>query len=146
MRKNIGIDVKPPEGVCDSPSCPWHGRISIRGRVFNGVVRSAKSHQTAVIEWGYHKYVPKYERYERRKSRVTAYNPECIRAKEGDKVMVAECRPLSKTKHFVVVAKIGEGFFEIKGEEQKVLMKEKKSLSLEKKPLGKKEESKEESE
>jgi small subunit ribosomal protein S17 len=134
MRKKIGIDVKSPEGKCEDKHCPWHGRLAIRGRVFNGVVRSAKSHQTVVVEWGYHKFVPKYERYERRKSRVAAHNPECIKAKEGDGVVVAECKPLSKTKHFVIVAKVGEGFFEIKGEEQKVLMKKK----------GKKEESKEE--
>jgi len=127
MRKNIGITgIKPPEEKCEDRNCPWHGRLAIRGRIFNGVVKSAKSHQTVVVEWGYHKYVPKYESYERRKSRVMAHNPECIKAKEADRVMVAECRPLSKTKHFVVVAKTGEGFWEIKGEEQKVLMKEKK--------------------
>ncbi|TAL57864.1 MAG: 30S ribosomal protein S17, partial [Nanoarchaeota archaeon] len=28
-------------------------------------------------------------------------------AKEGDKVRVTECRPLSKTKNFVIVEKLG---------------------------------------
>ncbi|RLF76193.1 30S ribosomal protein S17, partial [Thermococci archaeon] len=46
----------------------------------------------------------KYERYELRRSRIHAYNPECIDAKAGDKVLIAETRPLSKTKNFVVVA------------------------------------------
>ncbi len=103
MKKNVGLNVKPPKGKCSDKNCPWHGSLSIRGRVFFGKVKSAKSHKTAIVEWGYHKYVPKYDRYERRKSRVCAYNPSCIKANEGDNVIIAECRPLSKTKHFVVI-------------------------------------------
>jgi len=101
--KTIGLDVKPPEKTCEDTRCPWHGSISIRGRAFKAVVRSTKAHATAVVEWGYHHYFPKYERYGRRKSRVTTHNPPCIHAREGDEVIIAECRPLSKTKHFVVV-------------------------------------------
>ena len=103
MKKNIGIPVKPPEKECNDEKCPWHGKLSVRGRVFQGNVKSAKTHGTVIVEWGYHRFVKKYERYERRKSRVVAHNPECIRAKEGDDVVIAECRPLSKTKRFVVV-------------------------------------------
>jgi small subunit ribosomal protein S17 len=117
MKRSIGVDLKAPEEDCGSGSCAWHGSLSVRGRVFRGVVRSAKSHNTAIIEWGYDKYVTKYERYERRKSRVTAHNPSCIKAKEGDAVVIGECRPLSKTKHFVILAKVAEGMFEIKGED-----------------------------
>lgn len=103
MKKNIGIPIKPPQKVCQDKKCPWHGELSVRGRVFQGKVRSAKTHATVIVEWGYHRFVKKYERYERRKTRVVAHNPECIHAKEGDEVVVAECRPLSKTKKFVVV-------------------------------------------
>ena len=117
MKKMIGVDLQPPKEDCGSGSCAWHGSLSVRGRVFRGVVRSAKSRNTVMVEWGYHKYVPKYERYERRKTRVTAHNPECIKAKEGDMVVIGECRPLSKTKHFVILAKLAEGMFEIKGED-----------------------------
>ena len=102
-KKTIGIGIKPPEKVCSDPKCAWHGKISVRGKVFNGVVRSAKAHKTVVVEWGYHRFVRKYDRYERRKSRVVAHNPPCMHAREGDRVVIAECRPLSKTKHFIVV-------------------------------------------
>lgn len=105
MRKNIGINVEPPEKECKDPKCAWHGKIALRGMVFTGVVKSTKSHSTAIVEWGYNKLIPKYESYERRKTRVTAHNPPCIHAREGNKVVVAECRPLSKTKHFVIVSK-----------------------------------------
>jgi small subunit ribosomal protein S17 len=59
--------------------------------------------RTVVVQREYFKYVPKYERYEKRKSKIHAHNPDCIAAKIGDKVKIAECRPLSKTKSFVVI-------------------------------------------
>lgn len=101
--KTIGLAISAPEKTCEDYRCPWHGRTPVRGRAFKAVVRASKLHSTAVVEWGYHKYFQKYERYERRKSRVVAHNPPCIRARDGDKVMIAECRPLSKTKKFIVV-------------------------------------------
>jgi len=104
--RNIGLDVKPPKKSCNDIKCPFHGKLSIRGRVFEGKVVSDKATKTAVVRWDYHLYNIKYERYERRHSRVVAYNPECIDAKEGDIVKIAECRPLSKTKKFVVIERI----------------------------------------
>ena len=62
-----------------------------------------RAQKTAIIERGYLHFVPKYERYERRHSRITAYRPGCIDVAVGDRVKIAECRPLSKTKTFVVV-------------------------------------------
>jgi small subunit ribosomal protein S17 len=101
--RNIGIDAKPPERVCSDPRCCWHGKISVRGKILEGVVVSTRAQKTAIVERSYLHYIPKYERYERRHSRIVAYNPECIDAKEGDWVKIAECRPLSKTKSFVVI-------------------------------------------
>ena len=101
--RNIGIDVKPPQKHCEDDFCPFHGTLPIRGKVIEGKVVSARALKTAIIEKGYFHFLTKFERYERRHSRIAAYNPECIAAKEGDVVKIAECRPLSKTKHFVVV-------------------------------------------
>jgi small subunit ribosomal protein S17 len=101
--KDIGIDVTPPKATCNDPKCPFHGNLKIRGKILQGLVVSTRAQKTAVVERNYLHYVPKYERYERRHSRISAYNPECIDAKEGDMVKIAECRPLSKTKAFVVV-------------------------------------------
>jgi small subunit ribosomal protein S17 len=102
-KKSIGIPISQPEKECKDTRCAWHGSLPVRGRVFKGTVKSAKSHNTVIVEWDYHRFIRKYERYQRQKSRVTAHNPPCIRAREGDSVVVAECRPVSKTKHFVVV-------------------------------------------
>lgn len=102
-KTSIGVNVNPPQGSCADIKCPWHGSLPIRGRVFTGVVKSAKATNTVTVEWAYNLYYPKYERYARKKSSVRAHNPKCIHASEGDKVIIAECRPLSKTKGFVVV-------------------------------------------
>ncbi len=82
--------------------------ISRRGRTFTGKVIRAKMAKTVTVEWEKSKYIPKYERYEKRKSRVKAHNPESINAKEGDIVVIQETRPLSKTKHFIVTQIVEE--------------------------------------
>lgn len=101
--KNIGVGANPPENICNDIKCPWHGNLALRGRIFVGKVISAKANKTAIVEWGYHRYLQKYERYERRHTRVVAYSPLCIEAKEGDIVRIMECRPISKTKSFAVI-------------------------------------------
>jgi small subunit ribosomal protein S17 len=102
--KDIGLGFAEPKESCNDLKCAWHGKTPVRGRVFEGKITSAKTKNTAIVEWGYNRFVKKYERFEKRKSRVAAYNPPCMKAKEGDSVVIAECRPLSKTKHFIIVS------------------------------------------
>lgn len=106
MVKNIGIPVKLPEAECDDPKCPFHGNLPVRTKVLEGKVVSAKMRKTVVVQRDYLHYIPKYMRYERRRSRIPAHNPPCIAAKEGDTVKIAECRPLSKTVSHVVIEKV----------------------------------------
>jgi len=102
--RNIGLPgVEPPEKECDDPNCPFHGTLSVRGIVLEGVVVSDKMDKTVVVEREYLHYVRKFRRYERRRSKIHAHNPPCINAKKGDKVLIAETRPISKTVSFVVV-------------------------------------------
>ncbi|MFP4111632.1 MAG: 30S ribosomal protein S17 [Candidatus Woesearchaeota archaeon] len=82
--------------------------LKLRGREFVGTVTSDKMRNTVTVSWTRRRYLPKYERYERKMSKIKAHNPESIDAKEGDMVRVMECRPLSKTKNFVVVEIIKE--------------------------------------
>jgi small subunit ribosomal protein S17 len=107
--RNIGIEAKPPEGKCQDPKCPWHGKLSLRGQIFEGEVVSSMANKSAVIRWNYTHFVSKYEVYERRHTRVIAYNPECINAKRGDFVKIVETRPISKTKNFCVIEIIKKG-------------------------------------
>jgi len=105
---NIGIAAAAPKKTCSDSKCPWHGNISLRGRIFTGKIVSSKPNKTAIIQWDFVHYIPKYERYERRHSRINAYNPDCIAAKKGETVRIAECRPLSKTKSFAVIEIVEE--------------------------------------
>ena len=104
---NTGIPVKNlPTTTCVDPNCPYHGHVKLRGRIFSGTVISDKMELGATVEWAYTRSIPKYERYMRRKSKVSAHNPACIKAHKGDKVRIAECRPLSKSKKFIIIEKL----------------------------------------
>ena len=100
------LSLKKPKKTCADPNCPFHGSLSVRGRALDGLVISAKMDKTAVIRRDYLHYMPKIKRYERRHSHVSAHSPPCLNVKEGDKVKIVECRPVSKTVSFVVVEKL----------------------------------------
>lgn len=105
MTRDIGINVNPPKGECSDIKCPFHGSLSVRGNILEGKVVSNRMQDTVVVQKEYEKLIQKYERYEKRRTKIHAHNPSCIDAKEGDRVKIAECRPLSKTKSFVVIEK-----------------------------------------
>jgi small subunit ribosomal protein S17 len=92
---------------CDDKHCPKHANLSVRGSEMEGIVVSTKPKRTAIIEVHFVKFVPKYERYERRKSRISVHLPSCMDVKTGDKVKIAECRKISKTKAWVIIEKLG---------------------------------------
>ncbi len=96
------------EEKCKDIHCPVHGSLSLRGRSFVATVIHAKMQRSATVEWETNRLVPKYERYARIRTKIKVHNPDCISAKKGDIVHIRECKPLSKTKHFVIVKKVGE--------------------------------------
>jgi small subunit ribosomal protein S17 len=101
--RNIGISVNPPRKSCNDKICPFHGTLSVRGKLFTGTVLSSKASKMVVVAREYPRPVSKYKRYERSMSKMHAYLPDCIVAQEGEEVLIAECRPLSKTVSFVVI-------------------------------------------
>jgi len=101
--RDIGLDVKVPEKDCNDPNCPFHGTLPVRGQVFDCKVVSDKMESTVVVLREFEKRATKFERFEKRRSKIHAHNPPCLDAKVGDSVKIAECRPLSKTKAYVVV-------------------------------------------
>ena len=106
--RNPGHGINQPSNSCDDINCPFHGSLKIRGKAFTGTVISDKMQRSAVVSWEGRKYVPKFERYKKTRTRLSAHNPDCVNAKEGDEVLLHECRPLSKTKSFVIVKVIGQ--------------------------------------
>ena len=104
----VGIEVTEPKEKCDDPNCPFHGTLPVRGQILEGIVTSDKAERTITVERSFYKFIRKYERYEKRKSKINVHKPDCIQVNIGDAVKIAECRPLSKTKHFVVVEVKGD--------------------------------------
>ena len=111
MSRNIGIPgVNPPKATeaCQDEYCPFHGKTRIRGKITKGVVVSKKSRNTVIIRQDYVQFIKKYQRYERRNSRLACHLPECIRQEIniGDLVIIGESRKIAKTKAFIVLDKI----------------------------------------
>ena len=91
---------------CKDRHCPMHGHLKTYNTVLEGSVVSDKMNKTIMVARPTTKYVPKYERYERKITKIPAHKPECMNIKKGDRVRIAKCRPISKTKSFVVVEKL----------------------------------------
>lgn len=102
-KKSVGMDIVSPQKTCNDVKCPFHGTLKLRGRTFVGDVTSDLMSKTVTIEFERRVFIPKYERYAKKLTKIKAHNPDCIKAVKGDKVKVVESRPLSKTKNFVVV-------------------------------------------
>ena len=98
-----GLDVAAPKKKCQDERCPFHGSLKVRGRLLSGRAVSTAGRSFVVVEMEYLHMVPKFNRGERRRSRVSAHVPSCIEVQDGDSVTLGECRPLSKTISFVVV-------------------------------------------
>ena len=110
--RDIGIKyegLQRPEKTCNDPNCPWHGTISVRGQIIEGVVVRNRMTRTVTVVREYLKYAPKYMRYERRRGKYKAHLPPCIEVRPGDVVLIGETRPLAKSVSFVVLGVIKRG-------------------------------------
>ena len=105
--KNIGLGFKTPqeaiEGHYIDKKCPFTGNVSIRGKIFKGMVISTKMNRTIIIRRDYFHYVKKYNRFEKRHKNIPVHISPCFSVREGDIVTVGQCRPLSKTVRFNVL-------------------------------------------
>jgi small subunit ribosomal protein S17 len=73
-------------------------------KVMQGTVVSAKTAKTATVvvtrQWQH----PVYKKYVKRTKKYACHIDK-IEVKEGDIVTITECKPISKTKNFVITAK-----------------------------------------
>lgn len=115
--RDVGLDVRAPKGSCDDVLCPFHGHLSLRGQILEGTVVSTAMQRTAVVERTLLNYVPKFERFEKRRRRYLAHTPPCLPVVVGHRVRIAETRPISKTVAFCIVEDLGLAAFHAKGEE-----------------------------
>ena len=106
---DIGIDVKKPVKSCDDSFCPFHGELSVRGQILEGLVMTDRMQNTVVVRRDYLRKNQKYERLEKRSGKYMAHSPPCVEAKVGDQVKIMECRPLSKKVSYVVIENVTKG-------------------------------------
>jgi small subunit ribosomal protein S17 len=88
-------------------------------RTIQGVVASDKGDKTIKVVVNYQTKHPKYGKYLKRRTVLHAHD-ERNEAREGDTVEIAECRPLSKTKHhrlLRIVQKAPERAIQVSAEE-----------------------------
>lgn len=106
--KQIGLGIKTPtaaiEGNYVDKKCPFTGNVSIRGRILKGIVISTKMKRTVVVRRDYLHYITKYRRFEKRHKNTAVHCSPAFPVKEGDLVTIGQCRPLSKTVRYNVVA------------------------------------------
>ena len=105
MTRNIGIPIKETvkKSMENDSNNPFNGSLSLRGKTFEGIVVKAKGKKTVTLQKDSLIYFTKFRRYGRSKSRIHAHVPSNLDVKEGDHVIAAECRPISKSVSFVVV-------------------------------------------
>ncbi len=75
---------------------------TVHKKTLSGVVVSDKMQNTAVVAVSRYVKHPKYKKYMKTTKKYHAHN-EGNRAKEGEKVTIRSCRPLSKTKSFEII-------------------------------------------
>ena len=88
-------------------------------RTIEGVVASDKGDKTIKVVVNYQTKHPKYGKILKRRTTLHAHD-EKNDAKEGDRVEIAECRPMSKTKHhrlLRIVTKAPEKAVQVSAEE-----------------------------
>ena len=77
-------------------------------KIFTGTVVSDKMDKTVVVAVTRLFEHPAYKKTVKKVVRFKAHDPE-NRSKTGDRVIIAECRPLSKDKRWRVVGPAGGG-------------------------------------
>ena len=98
----------PPGDVAATPGeAKQKAAVRKSPEMVEGIVTSAKMQKTIAIEVERFERHPKYLKYIRRLTRYKAHD-ENGEAKEGDRVRIAWTRPLSKTKHWRLVAVISK--------------------------------------
>ncbi|MEW5312862.1 MAG: hypothetical protein WDW38_004462 [Sanguina aurantia] len=94
--RNVGLGFKTPkeavEGTYIDKKCPFTGDVSIRGRILTGIVHSCKMNRTITVRRDYLHYIKKYARYEKRHTNISAHLSPAFRTKEGDTVVIGQCR------------------------------------------------------
>ena len=86
MTRNIGFPIKKSvkSPVKGEKNNPFNGSLSIRGKLFEGIVINAKAKSTVTIEKKSSINFNKFRRYGRSKNRIHAHAPSNLDIHEGE--------------------------------------------------------------
>ena len=89
MTTNIGLPVKEPKGkpLENEKNNPFNGSLTIRGKLFEGIVINAKAKTTVVIQKELPIYFKKFKRFGRSKNKIHAHVPSNLNVQKGDHVI-----------------------------------------------------------
>ena len=108
--KSVGLGFRVPKeakrGTYVDKKCPFTSDVSIRGRIITGIVHTAKMNRTIIIRRNYLHFVKKYQRYAKRHRNFSVHCSPAFTPKPGDRVIVGQCRPLSKTVRYNVLQSV----------------------------------------
>jgi small subunit ribosomal protein S11e len=94
----IGLGIKcpkePQEDNIVDKKWPFGGNVSIRGRVFKGMVLSTMMKCTIIIRHNFLHYIKKYRRFEKRQHNVAVHCSPAL--KEGDIAISGQDRSLQR--------------------------------------------------
>ena len=76
----------------------------IMNQTYSGTVISQNNPKTVGVELIFHRRHPKYQKVLKIKKKLQVHN-ENLSLKIGDKVIIKNSRPFSKTKRFLVIGK-----------------------------------------
>ncbi len=79
--------------------------VAVKGKTLTGVVISAKTPMTVIVAVVSSFRHPLYRKAVKRTKHFAAHNPSMTLV-AGDQVVIRECRPMTKTKHFIVDKKL----------------------------------------
>jgi len=83
--------------------CPFFGFVLLRGRILKGTIYSNKMNSSIIVRVDYLSYLRKQKRYIKKHTNIPAHISNFFKARVGDQVVIAECRPLSKTIRYCAI-------------------------------------------
>ncbi|MBK9585688.1 MAG: 30S ribosomal protein S17 [Alphaproteobacteria bacterium] len=89
-------------------------------RILEGNVVSAKNNKTVTVIVERRYMHPVYKKYLKSTQKFTAHD-EANTCKEGERVQIIECRPLSRTKRWAVIGKDGQALLPPRNSEKRKL-------------------------
>nr|BAS01614.1 ribosomal protein S11 [Lotharella vacuolata] len=90
--------------------CPFLGNISLRGRIYIGVIKSIAMKSSCIVRIDSLVYLKKYKRFAKRHKNIPSHVSLSLKCSKGDTVLIAQnryfkkiIRSISKTIRFNVI-------------------------------------------